>query len=90
MIAGLPKVPANAFIQLSTKAFSVFKSSLETFATPPLVAQFLRHAQILILETPNVFLPAPQVRQIVLGWLKFSPFLNLSKNEHFSQVSIVK
>ena len=34
MIAGLPKVPANAFIQLDTKAFFVFGSSLETFATP--------------------------------------------------------
>jgi hypothetical protein len=34
MIAGLPKVPANAFIQLGTKAFFVFLSSLETFATP--------------------------------------------------------
>jgi hypothetical protein len=36
----------------------------------------LRQAQILILEILNVFL-----------WLKFSPFLNLNKNEHFSKVS---
>jgi hypothetical protein len=50
MIAGLPKVPINAFIQLGTKAFAVFRSSLETFENPPLFAQFLRQAQILILE----------------------------------------
>jgi len=41
-----------------------------------LFAQFLRQAQILILEILNVFL-----------WLKFSPSLNLNKNEHFSKVS---
>jgi len=36
----------------------------------------MRQAQILILEILNVFL-----------WLKFSPSLNLNKNEHFSKVS---
>jgi hypothetical protein len=35
----------------------------------PLFAQFLRQAQILILEILNVFM-----------WLKLSPFLNLNKN----------
>ena len=39
-------------------------------------AQFLRQSQIVILEILNVFM-----------WLKFSPFLNLNKNEHFSKVS---
>ena len=43
--------------------------------TPPF-AQFLRQAQILILEILNVFL-----------WLKLSPSLNLNKIEHFSKVS---
>jgi hypothetical protein len=55
---------------------------------PPEADKFLRlpremrslflwgQAQILILEILNVFL-----------WLKFSPFLNLNKNEHFSKVS---
>ena len=43
----------------------------------PLFAQFLRHAQISILEILNVFLR-----------LKFSPFLNLNKNLHFSKVSM--
>jgi len=38
-------------------------------------AQFLRQTQILILEILNVLL-----------WLKFSPSLNLNKNEHFSKV----
>jgi len=42
----------------------------------PLFAQFLRQTQILILKIPNVFLR-----------LKFSPSLNLNKNEHFSKVS---
>jgi len=43
----------------------------------PLFAQFLRHAQISILEILNVFLR-----------LKFSPFLNWNKNQHFSKVSM--
>jgi hypothetical protein len=43
--------------------------------TPPF-AQSRRQAQILILKILNVFL-----------WLKFSPFLALSKIEHFSKVS---
>ena len=42
----------------------------------PLFTQFLCQDQILILEILYVFL-----------WLKFSPSLNLSKNEHFSKVS---
>jgi cobalt-zinc-cadmium efflux system outer membrane protein len=42
----------------------------------PLFAKFLRQAQILILKILNVFLR-----------LKFSPSLNLKKNEHFSKVS---
>jgi len=40
-----------------------------------LFAQFLRQTKILILEILNVLL-----------WLKFSPSLNLNKNEHFSKV----
>jgi len=44
--------------------------------TPPFV-QFLRQAQILILEILNVFL-----------WLKLSPSLNLKEIEHFSKVSL--
>jgi hypothetical protein len=43
----------------------------------PLLARFLRQAQILILKILNVFLR-----------LKFSPSLNLNKNEHFSKVSL--
>ena len=45
----------------------------------PLFAQFLRYVQISILEILNVFL-----------WLKFSPSLNLNKNEHFSKVSMFR
>jgi len=41
-----------------------------------LFAQFWCQAQILILKILNVLL-----------WLKFSPSLNLNKNEHFSKVS---
>jgi hypothetical protein len=73
-----------------SRAFSRF----ETFAkrrflpNPPEADKFLRlpremrspflwgHAQILILKILNIFL-----------WLKFSPSLNLNKNEHFSKVS---
>ena len=43
----------------------------------PSFAQSLRQTQILILEILNVFL-----------WLKFSPFLTLTKIEHFSKVSL--
>jgi len=42
------------------------------------LAQYLRQAQILILEILNVFL-----------WLKFSPSLILNKIEHFENASIV-
>jgi hypothetical protein len=42
----------------------------------PLFAQFLRQAQILILKILTVFLR-----------LKFSPSLNLNKNQHFAKVS---
>jgi len=38
--------------------------------------QFLRQAQILILEISSIFL-----------WLKFSPSLNLNKIEHSAKVS---
>jgi len=41
-----------------------------------LFAQFLRQTKILILEILHVCL-----------WLKFSPFSNLNKNEHFSKIS---
>jgi len=41
-----------------------------------LFIQFLRQAQISILEIFYIFL-----------WLKFSPSLNLNKNYHFSKVS---
>jgi len=41
----------------------------------PLLAQLLCQAQILILKILYVFL-----------WLKFSPSLNVKKNEHFSKV----
>jgi hypothetical protein len=44
----------------------------------PPFAQFRRQTQILILEILNVFLR-----------LKFSPFLNLDKIEHFSKVSLL-
>ncbi|MBT8370164.1 MAG: hypothetical protein KJO34_04315 [Deltaproteobacteria bacterium] len=54
---------------------SLFK--IRDLCKTPLFTQFLRQAQILILEILNVFL-----------WLKFSPSLHLSKNEHFSKVSI--
>jgi len=46
------------------------------FKTSPF-AQYLRQAQILILEILNVFL-----------WLKFSPSLILIKIEHFETASI--
>jgi hypothetical protein len=46
----------------------------------------LRQAQISILEIFYIFLPAPWVWQIVLGWLKFSPSFNSNKNYHFSKV----
>ena len=39
-------------------------------------AQFLRQAQIIILEISNIFL-----------WLKFSPSLKLNKIEHSAKVS---
>jgi len=45
------------------------------FKTSPF-AQYLRQAQILILENLNVFL-----------WLKFSPSLILNKIEHFETAS---
>jgi len=48
------------------------------FKTSPF-AQYLRQAQILILEILNVFL-----------WLKFSPSLILNKIEHFETVSSEK
>ena len=44
----------------------------------PLFAQFLRQAQILILEILNLIL-----------WLKYSPYLNLHKNKHFLKVSFL-
>ena len=44
----------------------------------PPFAQYLRQAQILILEILNVFL-----------WLKFSPSLILNKIEHFETASCV-
>ena len=47
------------------------------FKTSPF-AQYLRQAQILILEILNVFL-----------WLKFSPSLILNKIEHFETASLV-
>ncbi len=47
------------------------------FKTSPF-AQYLRQAQILILEILNVFL-----------WLKFSPSLTLNKIEHFETASIL-
>jgi hypothetical protein len=50
---------------------------LRDLCKTPLFAQFLRQPQILILKILNVFL-----------WLKFSPSLNLNKNEHFSKVSL--
>ena len=54
----------------------------------PLFSQFLRQAQILILEILNVFLPALwNAKHIPLGWVRFSPSLNLNKNEYFSKVS---
>jgi hypothetical protein len=46
------------------------------FKTSPF-AQYLRQAQILILEILNVFL-----------WLKFEPSLLLNKIEHFETASI--
>jgi len=42
-----------------------------------LFAQFPCKSQILIIKILNAFL-----------WLKFSAFLNLNKNEHFSKVSL--
>jgi len=46
------------------------------FKTSPF-AQYLRQAQILILEILNVFL-----------WLKFSPSLILNEIEHFETASL--
>ncbi len=53
-----------------------FETQIETFGKHPLLAQFHRQAQILILEIPNVFLR-----------LKFSPSLNLNKIGRFPNVS---
>jgi outer membrane lipoprotein-sorting protein len=50
---------------------------MQELCKTPLFAQFLCQVQILILKILNVFL-----------WLKFSPSLNLNKNEHFSKVSM--
>jgi hypothetical protein len=54
----------------------VSKPLKKTFAKRPPFAQFQRQTQILSLEILNVFLH-----------LKFSPYLNLNKIEHFSKVS---
>jgi hypothetical protein len=51
----------------------------------PLFAQFLRQSQIAILEILNVFTPRAFPAEHL--WLKFSPSLNLNKNEHFPKVS---
>jgi hypothetical protein len=47
------------------------------FKTPPFI-RFLRQAKILILRIPNVCLR-----------LKFLPSLNLNKNDHFENGSII-
>ena len=57
----------------------VSQSPTRDLCKTPLFAQFLRQSQILILEILNVFL-----------WFKFSPSLNLNKNEHFSKVSTLQ
>jgi hypothetical protein len=64
----------------------IVENSVRDLCITPLFVQFLRQAQILhkverysdILEILNVFL-----------WLKFSPSLNLSKNEHSANVSVI-
>ncbi|MBW2197543.1 MAG: hypothetical protein JRF58_06725 [Deltaproteobacteria bacterium] len=55
------------------------KRSFGDLCKTPLFVQFLRQAQIVILEIRHVFL-----------WLKSSPSLNLNKNEHFSKVSLAR
>jgi len=62
--------------QLGTKAFAVFRSSLEAFENPPFCPISASGSNFNPRKILNVFM-----------WLKFSPFLNLSKNDHFSQVS---
>jgi len=57
---------------------SLFAASLRDLCKTPLFAQFLRQAQILILKILNVFLR-----------IKFSPSLNLNKNQHSSKVSLI-
>jgi len=66
---------ASREVGFSECVISSVERSRDLCITSPF-AQFLRQAQILILEISNIFL-----------WLKFSPSLNLNKIEHSAKVS---
>ena len=66
------------FEPLTSALLSSSLYKVRDFRKTPLFAQLLRQAQILILETLNVFLR-----------LKFFPSLKLNKNEIFSKVSFL-